>query len=81
MSIIGLGFILIAWLYQLYYMFKNSNAIKPFFLVVYVVGLIFLIYEQLAVRAYDGALLNALIIIPVAIIFWKIWKIRKENVS
>lgn len=81
MTIIGLGFVLIAWLYQLYYIFKNSKAVKPFFLVVYMVGVIFLIYEQLAARAYDGALLNFLIMMPVAIIFWKIWKMRRANVG
>ena len=76
MTIIGLGFVLIAWLYQLYYILKNSKEIKPFFLVVYVVGLVFLVYEQLAGRAYDGALLNTLILVPVAIIFFRIWRMK-----
>ncbi|MBU0671494.1 MAG: hypothetical protein KJ732_00530 [Candidatus Margulisbacteria bacterium] len=74
MAIIGLGLILVAWLYQLYYVFKPRVEIKPFFVLVYALGLAALIFDGFRSGAYAPAWLNLTILIPVAIIFLKALK-------
>lgn len=76
MEIVGLGLILVSWLYQLYYILKGSPAVKPFFLLVYAIGVLFLVYESWRNGAMAIALFNLSLVIPVAIIFWKTYKMK-----
>ena len=78
MQIIGLGLILLAWLYQAYYASKGNLKIKAFFLMAYSLGVLLLVIDGFRLAAYVDAWFNLALLPLVLLIFWQVWQKRRE---
>jgi len=79
MQILGLGLILIAWLYQAYYASKGNLKIKAFFLMAYGLGVLLLVVDAFRLAAYVPAWFNLALLPPVLLVFWQVWQKRRET--
>ena len=78
MQIIGLGLIMVAWLYQAYYASKGNLKIKAFFLMAYGLGVLLLVIDSFRSKAFAVAWLNLALLPIVVLIFWQVWQKRRE---
>ncbi len=78
MVIIGLGLILVAWLYQAYYASKGCLKIKAFFLMAYGLGVLLLVIDAFRLAEHVPAWFNLALLPLVLFIFWQVWQKRRE---
>jgi hypothetical protein len=78
MQILGLGLLLLAWLYQAYYASKGALKLKAFFLMAYGLGVLLLVIDAFRLAAYVPAWFNLALLPLIALIFWQVWLKRRE---
>lgn len=79
MQILGLGLVLIAWLYQAYYASKGNLKVKAFFLMAYALGILLLVIDMFRLGAGAAAWFNLALLPLIILILWQVWKKRREN--
>jgi hypothetical protein len=65
---IGLLIVIAAWLVQLYYLFKGDKKLQPFFVIIYLLGMIFIILGSGWDLFQAGCLIAALLVLVKLII-------------
>ena len=74
MAELGLVLILVGWLAKLYFVLNGDREINMWLLVPYGLGVILLVWNYFAAGVLLAAWLNVIILVPVAIIFWRVVK-------
>lgn len=55
---VGLGFVVVAWLYQLYVSIKKKRTLEPLFIILYSVGVLFLAINNFNIGENLAGILN-----------------------
>lgn len=72
MAELGLVLILVGWLAKLYFVLKGDKEINMWLLLPYGIGVLLLVWAYFTTGVLVSAWLNIAILIPVAIILWKV---------
>ncbi|MBS3141352.1 hypothetical protein J4405_04380 [Candidatus Woesearchaeota archaeon] len=72
LSLIGLGIIIVSWLIQFGYMLKGQKKIKANFVIVYILGVLVLVYDGFVNGLINLAIANILSGIAALLVLIKI---------